>query len=308
MGGIKVKSKKTGILLLGIIGSLLFGTSVYAESYASVNTNKLDVRKAPTQEAAIVEVYSKNETVKIMDQISSEWYSVESKNGNIAYVSSEYVDVFKVKAKINENGIRSSIYPTTDAKTNRELSKGQDISVHYSVGDWYYISLGSESTFGFVHSEYVESEFLYLVPQKNISEVKEIEIKEVETKASQTTKADEIVNYAKRFVGNPYRYGGTSLTTGTDCSGFTQQIMKHAGISLQRSSAAQYASNGVKVSTNNLQPGDLLFYGYGSNVSHVGIYIGNKKMVHASSATTGIIISDAFRTSGKLLIGAKRVL
>lgn len=84
--------------------------------------------------------------------------------------------------------------------------------------------------------------------------------------------------------------------------------MKKVGVSIQRSSAAQYASNGVKVSTNNLQPGDLLFYGYGGRVSHVGIYIGNKKMIHASSSTTGIIISNAFRTSGKPLIGAKRVL
>lgn len=282
------------------MGSMLFGMNIYADSYASVNTDVLNVRQGPKQEAPVTETYNKNETVKIIDQASSEWLAVESSNGKKAYVKAEYVDVFKVKAKINANGVNARTYPKMDAKINRQFNKGQDISLLYQVGDWYYTSLSTEEAYSFIHRKYIDSEFLNLVPKKNISEIKEIEMK--------TTKADDVVAYAKQFVGNPYRYGGTSLTKGVDCSGFTQQIMKKSGVSLQRSSAAQYANNGVKVSTNNLQPGDLLFYGYGGRVSHVGIYIGNKKMVHASSAKTGILISNAFRTSGKPLIGAKRVI
>ncbi|HHX62981.1 MAG TPA: SH3 domain-containing protein [Epulopiscium sp.] len=304
-----MKIKKSGILLIGVLGSLLFGTNVYAESYASVNVDALNIRQSPSEAAAIVEVYSKKDTVKIINQADQNWYAVENKNGKTAYVSAEYVDVFKVKAKINTNGVNSRTYPTTDAKINRQFNNGQEISVHYKVGDWYYISLGTEVFWGFVHHSYIDSEFLYLVAEKNISDVKEIEIKAPEkAKAPQETKASTVVEYAKKFIGNPYRYGGTSLTKGTDCSGFTQQIMKKAGVSLQRSSAGQYARNGVKVSINNLQPGDLLFYGYGGKVSHVGVYIGNKKMINASSSKTGIIISNAFRTSGKPLIGAKRVI
>lgn len=297
---------------MGVIGSLFFGTSVYAESYASVNVNRLNVRQGPKEDATIIEMYSKNDTVKIIGQASSGWYEVETKNEKTAYVSGEYVDVFKVKAKISGSSVNSRVYPTEDEKVNRQLNKGQDISVFYKVGDWYYTSLGNVAEFGFIHHSYIESDNLHLVSEKDISQVKAIKIKAPKApkapKTPQVTKADEVINYAKRFVGNPYRYGGNSLTNGVDCSGFTQQVMKKAGISLQRSSAAQYASNGVKVSTNNLQPGDLLFYGYGNRVSHVGVYIGNKKMVHAASSKTGIIVSDAFRTRGKLLIGAKRVI
>ncbi|HHX59671.1 MAG TPA: C40 family peptidase, partial [Epulopiscium sp.] len=155
---------------------------------------------------------------------------------------------------------------------------------------------------------YIEDPFLYLVPIKDISEVTEVPIKETPKSTPKTTKSNEVINYAKQFLGNPYRYGGNSLTRGIDCSGFTQQIMKKSGIYLQRNSASQYARNGVKVSTNNLQPGDLLFYGYGGRVSHVAIYVGNKQVIHANDPRTGITIGNAFPTRGKPLIGAKRVI
>lgn len=117
-----------------------------------------------------------------------------------------------------------------------------------------------------------------------------------------------IVDYAMQFLGNPYVYGGNSLTNGVDCSGFTSQIMKHFGISLNRSSSAQYANNGYSVSSDNLQKGDLIFYGYSGRVSHVGIYIGGGQIIHASDERTGICIGKAFPSSGKQYIGAKRVI
>ncbi|MBP3888614.1 MAG: C40 family peptidase [Cellulosilyticum sp.] len=117
-----------------------------------------------------------------------------------------------------------------------------------------------------------------------------------------------IVEYAKQFLGNPYVYGGNSLTNGVDCSGFTSQIMKHFGISLNRSSASQYANNGYHVSSDNLQAGDLLFYGYSGQVSHVAIYIGGGQIIHANDERTGICIGNAFPSRGKKYIGAKRVI
>ena len=117
-----------------------------------------------------------------------------------------------------------------------------------------------------------------------------------------------IVNYAKQFLGNPYVYGGNSLTNGVDCSGFTSQVMKHFGISLNRSSASQYANNGYHVSSDNLQAGDLLFYGYSGQVSHVAIYIGGGQIIHANDERTGICIGNAFPSRGKKYIGAKRVI
>lgn len=101
-----------------------------------------------------------------------------------------------------------------------------------------------------------------------------------------------IVAYAKQFLGNPYVYGGTSLTNGTDCSGFTQGVYKHFGITTGRSSRDQ-AANGKEISIDAAQPGDLLFYSSGGNgyINHVALYIGGGKVIHASNSTTGIIIS-----------------
>lgn len=99
-----------------------------------------------------------------------------------------------------------------------------------------------------------------------------------------------IVATAMKYVGYPYVYGGNSLTGGIDCSGFTQQIYAMYGISLPRTSRAQ-STVGTTVSLSNLQPGDLLFYTYGGVVGHVAIYAGNNQVVHASSPSTGIIVS-----------------
>lgn len=123
-----------------------------------------------------------------------------------------------------------------------------------------------------------------------------------------STTGQAVVNYASQFLGNPYVYGGNSLTNGIDCSGFTSQVMKKFGISLNRSSAAQYANNGYSVSSSNLQPGDLLFYGYSGQVSHVAIYMGNGRIIHANDERTGICTGNAFPSRGKPYIGAKRVL
>lgn len=99
-----------------------------------------------------------------------------------------------------------------------------------------------------------------------------------------------MVAYARQFLGCPYVYGGTSLTNGTDCSGFTQGIYAHFGITVGRSSRDQ-AANGREIQVSSVQPGDLLFYASGSYINHVAMYIGNGQVIHASTPTTGITIS-----------------
>ena len=133
-------------------------------------------------------------------------------------------------------------------------------------------------------------------------------LKDVKPQTSQSSRGEAVVSYAKQFLGNPYVYGGNSLTRGVDCSGFTSQIFKNFGISLSRSSSAQYANNGIHVDPSDIRVGDLMFYGNSGNISHVGIYMGNNKIIHASTPSTGITTGVAFRTSGKPLIGIKRVL
>ena len=116
--------------------------------------------------------------------------------------------------------------------------------------------------------------------------------------SSTSSLRQQIVDYALQFVGNPYVYGGTSLTNGTDCSGFTQSVLANFGINISRTAGAQ-SQGGTPVDLNNLEPGDLLYYeGNGDyGIGHVTMYIGDGKVVHASSSSTGIIVSDVnYRT------------
>ncbi len=107
-----------------------------------------------------------------------------------------------------------------------------------------------------------------------------------------TTLRQKVVDYALSFVGGPYRYGGNDPRTGVDCSGFTRFVLGNAaGISLPRSSGSQ-ATQGIPVSPDQMQPGDLLFYSGGGGINHVAMYIGSGKVVHASTYETGIIVSN----------------
>ena len=99
-----------------------------------------------------------------------------------------------------------------------------------------------------------------------------------------------LVNFALQFEGNPYVYGGTSLTNGADCSGFVMSVFKEFGYDLPRVAAAQYEAS-QKKDISQLETGDLVFYGAGG-INHVALYIGNGKIVHASTAATGIKVSD----------------
>ena len=112
-----------------------------------------------------------------------------------------------------------------------------------------------------------------------------------DSSASDSSLGQQIADYAVQFVGNPYVYGGTSLTNGTDCSGFTMSVMANFGIGLARTAADQ-AYGGTSVAISDIQPGDLLFYSDGSGISHVALYIGGGQIVHAATESQGIIISN----------------
>lgn len=131
---------------------------------------------------------------------------------------------------------------------------------------------------------------------------------------SQVTKAENsslaakrkaVVSYALQFVGNPYVYGGNSLTNGTDCSGFTKLVYANFGYTLNRVSGDQQY-NGIAVSLNDLQPGDILLYSNGGYaIGHAALYIGNGQVVHASTPSQGIIVSNAFYRTP---VAARRII
>ena len=110
----------------------------------------------------------------------------------------------------------------------------------------------------------------------------------------------QIVAYAKQFVGGRYRYGGTSLTGGVDCSGYVMKIFQHFGINTGRDSRTQAAAS-RSIGMNEIRPGDLVFYSSGGRIDHVAIYIGEGQIVHASNERTGITISRInYRTPVKI--------
>lgn len=116
--------------------------------------------------------------------------------------------------------------------------------------------------------------------------------------------ASSVVNYALQFVGNPYVYGGNSLTNGTDCSGFTMLVFAHFGINLPRVARDQISA-GRSVSVDSMQPGDLVLHGYNGSVSHAALYIGNGQVVHALNSNTGIVVTSAYIMP---IVSVRRVL
>ncbi|MDW8802152.1 NlpC/P60 family protein [Clostridium sp. A1-XYC3] len=114
--------------------------------------------------------------------------------------------------------------------------------------------------------------------------------------------SDNVVAYASNFLGTPYLWGGTSPSTGFDCSGFTQYVYNHFGISLGRTTYNQI-QDGVGVSRDQLQPGDLVFFGKGGNPTHMGIYVGNNAYIH--SPRTGDVIKISPMTRGDYITGRR---
>jgi len=131
------------------------------------------------------------------------------------------------------------------------------------------------------------------------------------TESSQAAQSagDKLVQTAMLYQGYAYTWGGMSPTTGFDCSGFANYVCAQYGVSLHRVAQDIYSYDGVSVGWNDLQPGDILCFGYGPySVGHVGIYIGDGQMIHASTYTTGVIVSDLSGYYTTNFVGAKRVV
>lgn len=172
--------------------------------------------------------------------------------------------------------------------TNNIIGKllyNQTVIFLSTEGNWSLVKASDGKT-GYVYNTYVKEK--------------------ADPATNKTDLRNQVVAYAKQFLGNPYVYGGNSLTNGVDCSGFTQQIFKHFGYSINRTSRTQIL-NGTRVNAKELLPGDLVFYGYSGVISHVAMYIGDGKIIHANSSKTGIITSNLYYGS-KPYIGSTRII
>lgn len=199
---------------------------------------------------------------------------------------------------------------TIDADTVN-INKSEDseeVLTQASQGDVYQVL--EDTGAGWVKVQVKDGEGYLPVPgNATITSTSSVEeaLSMTQTKAEtaeavSTGNRQNIVNYALQFVGGRYKYGGSDPHSGVDCSGFTRYIMQHgAGISIARSSGSQ-ASQGRAINASQMRPGDLIFYGNGRSINHVAMYIGDGRIVHASTESTGIKTSAwNYRTPVKIV-------
>ena len=182
-------------------------------------------------------------------------------------------------AHITGNNVRFRADPSMSSRVIEELFYGNAVTLHAVQGDWALVTYNGQT--GYVYAQYVKEGSYNTSPPTQSG-----------TGTNGSATGQDIVNYALQYVGTPYRWGGSSPSTGFDCSGLVYYVYKQFGYTLNRVAQDQ-ASNGVHVDPSAIQPGDILcFYSGSSYIGHVGIYIGGGRFVHASNSTTGVIISE----------------
>lgn len=295
-----------------------FSTLVIAKVNDYVN-----VRDSASEEGEVVgKLYDKSVGTFISEE--NGWYQIQS--GSVTgFVKAEYVVTGEEAIELaKEVGVRIATVTTTTLKVRE--APGMDatvlglvpiedqLSVLEELEGWVKVSI--EEGEGYVSHEFVTLSTEFVEAESKVEEEARLKAEEEARKAAQAAAAkvvskttqsssdssaepaavasggsgagSSVANYALQFVGNPYVYGGTSLTNGTDCSGFVMGVYANYGISLPHSSGAQRGAGYDVGGLANAQPGDIVCYS-----GHVGIYIGNGNIVHASTAATGIKVSNA---------------
>ena len=222
---------------------------------ATVNTQTLKVRTTASTDAAVLGLVSGEDDLTVVDESTDGWVGVSTADGT-GYVSTDYVtldtEFTYAESKEEEAARLAKEEAERQAAAAAAAKAKQKSSKSSSSSDGTSTSGGSSASYA----------------------------------APSGSNGQAVASYASQFIGNPYVYGGSSLTNGTDCSGFVMSVYAHFGVSLPHSSSA-LRSVGYGVSTSNMQPGDIVCYS-----GHVGIYIGNGTIVHASTPSSGITYSS----------------
>lgn len=275
---------------------------VQAASVGVVTGNNVNVRIDSDSAAAVISKANEGEQLYILDNLDG-WYKISCDDGTEAYITSQFVKITQTDATVTGENVNVRSAASTDAEVLAQLATDEMVSVKGVDGDFYEIYFGSGS--GYIHKDFLKGEGLDLVGATPKAEIA--------PQAAPSSQGSEIISYAKKFLGTPYSYGGTNLTSGVDCSGFTYSVFKNFGVNLNRCSRDQ-VKNGTSVSKGELQAGDLVFFDTsGSNngaISHVGIYIGNGDYIHASSGKQYCVtisnLNEAY--SARTYVSACRVL
>lgn len=261
----------------------------------------LNVRETPGESGKIVGKMPKHAACEVLS-INDGWAQITS--GEVeGYVSMDYLltgtdakmkasEVASLVVIVNaEDGLRIRTAPSTESECVTVVLEGTELEYIETVDGWHKVMIDNDEAY--VFAEYAD-----------VHETLETAVTLMELLYGQGVSdvRVDMVEYAKQFLGNPYVWGGTSLTNGTDCSGFTQSIYKKYGISISRTSRSQ-ANDGTKISMDEAKPGDLIFYSNsGGTINHVAMYIGGGQVIHASNPKSGIKISKYnYRTPVKVV-------
>lgn len=261
--------------------------------------DNLNIRKTPEEDGKMIGKLPKNAACELVLE-EGEWTYIKS--GKVeGYVKTEFLlkgweakkramNEMSTVAVVNTEQLKVREQPNTESEVVTMVPGGEELEVVSVEDEWVKILIDDEENY--VSAEYVKIEeklgtainMTELLYGQGVSDIRV-----------------DLCQYAKQFVGNPYVWGGTSLTKGADCSGYVQSVFKNFGISLPRTSGTQ-AGAGTKITMEEAQPGDLIFYAKGGRINHVAIYVGGGQVVHASSPKTGIKISKYnYRTPHKVV-------
>lgn len=264
-------------------------SGVASGTAATCNVNQLNVRSSASLSSSVMGQINKGTAVTILET-SGEWYKVTTTvNGKsvTGYVYKSYITTSGSNAGSSDASIKE-VNETVWATTAVNIRSGSSTSTSVLGGlgknssitrtgicnnGWSRVSYNGKAA-------YIHSDYLTTTKPNNGSNTSGVT-------------GQQIADFALKYLGYPYVYGGNSLTNGVDCSGFVQQVYLNFGIKLSRVADSQ-KSDGTRINASNAQPGDLFFYGSSSYADHVGIYIGNGQIIHASSSKTGIIKSSAY--------------
>ncbi|HIW93698.1 MAG TPA: C40 family peptidase [Candidatus Flavonifractor merdipullorum] len=277
------KVLRTVFLTAVVSAACIVSAAAASVGVGTVNADALRLRQSASTDSTILATASKGDSVIILENAGNNWYKVDYKSVQ-GYMSGEYLTVATTADAAIGYGKVSAGGSTLNMRSGAGTSYGvvsslPDGTIAEIVGinnGWYKIQYGGKT--GYVSSD-------YMVTVKD-----SVGSRSTAEAASSSAIGDQIVAYAKQFLGVPYVYGGNGPNC-FDCSGFTKYVYAHFGVTLNRTATDQLA-NGTSVSKSQLQPGDLVFFRANTTkpVSHVGIYIGNGQFIHASTNTYSVQI------------------